>query len=164
MLVRPVNKVISINNNEKEIKMTRYTTKTKKEAITRLKDLTKNGVALNAARAVVVSEFGIKPATLARWQSSFKTVKTTDLITKQGTTHQSTNLMVKSSNGAINGLEMMKDQLGVVFRSLVTQDGRFTNKDASAISVTANVILGCCKQVLLERKAINKLHKTEHLT
>ena len=58
----------------------------------------------------------------------------------------------------------MKGQLGVVFTSLVNQDGRYSNTDATAISGVANVILGSCKQVLLERKALNTVAKTDHLS
>jgi len=58
----------------------------------------------------------------------------------------------------------MKGKLGTVFTSLVDQDGRFSNTDATAISGVANVILGSCKQVLLERKAMSIVAKTEHLS
>ena len=57
----------------------------------------------------------------------------------------------------------MKGKLGTVFTSLVDQDGRYSNHDATAISGVANVILGSCKQVLLERKAITKVRKTGNL-
>ena len=88
-------------------------------------------------------------------------IKTADLV--KNNSHKSTKLTTKLGTSTIKGLENMKGQLGVVFTSLVDQDGRFSNQDATAISGTANVILGCCKQVLLERKAISKVNKTEHL-
>ena len=162
MLVRPVNEMLLIKTNKKENKM-KHNQTAKKKAVHRLTTLMKNGVALGDARAVVASEYKVTPTTIAKWQTSSKTIKTTDLIANPGTLHQSTSLMVKSSNGAIKGLESMKNQLGIVFTSLVNQDGRFTNPDATAISGTANVVLGFCRQILLERKAINKVTKTEDL-
>ena len=90
-------------------------------------------------------------------------IKTTNLVKNNGLAHQTTALTTKSGDNVIKGLEVMKGKLGTVFSSLVDQDGRFSNSDATAISGVANVILGSCKQVLLERKALSTGTKTDHL-
>ena len=125
--------------------------------------LVRNGDSITNARKVIANEAGLSPNTLFVWQHSFKmktptVIKTADLVRNNGL-RNTTKLVTKSSTSAIQGLENMKGQLGVVFTSLVNQDGRFTNPDATAISGVASVILGSCKQVLLERKAIAKVGK-----
>ena len=130
--------------------------------------LVRNGHSITSARKTVAKEIGVSPNTLWVWQDKFgmttpKVIKTTDLVRNHGTTRKSTALSTKSGTTVIKGLEIMKGKLGTVFTSLVDQDGRFSNQDATAISGVANVILGSCKQVLLERKAMGKVNKTEHL-
>ena len=145
-----------------------FTKANQRKAVNRTFSLVKKGNSITDARKIVADELEISPNTLWVWQDKLgmtvpNVIKTTDLVRNHGTTRKSTKLTTKSSTTAIKGLEIMKGQLGVVFSSLVNQDGRFTNQDATAISGVANVILGSCKQVLLERKAIAKVSKTEHL-
>ena len=147
---------------------TKHTKTEQRNIVNRTFALVRNGDSITNARKVIANEAGLSPNTLFVWQHSFKmktptVIKTADLVKSNGL-RKTTKLVTKSSTGAIQGLENMKGQLGVVFTSLVKQDGRFTNQDATAISGTANVILGCCKQVLLERKAIDKVARTEHYT
>ena len=147
---------------------TKHTKTEQRNIVNRAFALVRNGDSITNARKVIANEAGLSPNTLFVWQHSFKmktptVIKTADLV-KSSSLRKTTKLVTKSSTGAIQGLENMKGQLGVVFSSLVKQDGRFTNQDATAISGTANVILGCCKQVLLERKAIDKVARTEHYT
>ena len=141
----------------------------KKRAVTSVFSLVRSGHSITSARKIVATELEITPNTLWVWQNKFgmtvpHVLKTNNLVENHGIVHQSTKLTTKSSTNVIKGLELMKGQLGVVFTSLVNQDGRFTNPDATAISGVANVILGSCKQVLLERKAIDKAARTEHYT
>ena len=147
---------------------TKHTKTEQRNIVNRAFALVRNGHSITKARKVIANEAGLSPNTLFVWQHSFKmktptVIKTADLVRSNGL-RKTTKLVTKSSTNAIQGLELMKGQLGVVFTSLVNQDGRFTNLDATAISGTANVILGCCKQVLLERKAIDKVARTEHYT
>ena len=147
---------------------TKHTKTEQRNIVNRALALVRNGHSITKARKTVANEIGVSPNTLFVWQHSFKmktptVIKTTDLVRDNGL-RKTTKLVTKSSTGAIKGLENMKGQLGVVFTSLVNQDGRFTNPDATAISGVANVILGSCKQVLLERKAIDKVARTEHYT
>ena len=139
-----------------------------KKVVNHVFSMVKSGTSITKARKTVADEIGVSPNTLWVWQDKLgmttpNIIKATNLVKNNGSIRKSTRVVTKSSTGAINGLENMKGQLGVVFTSLVNQDGRFSNQDATAISGTANVILGCCKQVLLERKAITKVAKTEHL-
>jgi hypothetical protein len=144
----------------------KHTKTEQRRVVNRTFALVRNGHSITNARKTVAKEIGVTSNTLWTWQNKFgmttpNVIKTADLV--KNSSHQSTKLTTKLGTSTIKGLENMKGQLGVVFTSLVDQDGRFSNQDATAISGTANVILGCCKQVLLERKAISKVNKTEHL-
>ena len=143
----------------------KHTKTEQRKIVNRTFGLVRNGHSITSARKTIAKEIGVSPNTLWVWQDKFgmttpKVVKTTDLVKNNGTA----NLTTKTSTTAIKVLESMKGQLGVVFTSLVNQDGRYSNTDATAISGVANVILGSCKQVLLERKAMNAVAKTEHLS
>ena len=145
-----------------------FTKTNQRKAVNRTFSLVKKGNSITDARRIVASELEISPNTLWVWQNKFemtvpRVLKTDILVRNHGIVHQSTKLTTKSGTDVIKGLEVMKGKLGTVFSSLVDQDGRFSNQDATAISGVANVILGSCKQVLLERKAISKVTKTEHL-
>jgi len=143
----------------------KHTKTEQRKIVNRAFGLVRNGHSITSARKTIAKEIGVSPNTLWVWQDKFgmttpKVVKAADLVRNNGTT----NLTTKTSTTAIKGLESMKGQLGVVFTSLVNQDGRYSNTDATAISGVANVILGSCKQVLLERKAMSIVAKTEHLS
>ena len=147
---------------------TKHTKTEQRNIVNRTFALVRSGDSITNARKTIANEVGLSPNTLFVWQHSFNmktptVIKTKDLVRSNGL-RTTTKIVTKSSTNAIQGLELMKGQLGVVFTSLVNQDGRFTNPDATAISGVANVILGSCKQVLLERKAIDKAARTEHYT
>ena len=129
--------------------------------------LVRDGHSITSARKAVAKEIGVSSNTLWTWQNKFgmttpNVIKTTDLVKSNG--RQSTKLTTKTNPNVIKGLEIMKGKLGTVFTSLVDQDGRYSNHDAAAISGVANVILGSCKQILVERKAMGAIAKTEHLS
>ena len=82
MLVVPVNKVISINNNEEGAAMRKTTQTARKRALKRVTSLVDNGHTITNARVVVAGELGITPTTLANWQNTLnkkrvKTIKAT---------------------------------------------------------------------------------------
>ena len=146
----------------------KHTKTEQRRVINRTFALVKDGHSITNARKLIAKEVGVSQNTLWVWQNKFdmKTptvIKTTNLVKNNGLAHQTTALTTKSGNNVIKGLEVMKGKLGTVFSSLVDQDGRFSNSDATAISGVANVILGSCKQVLLERKALSTGIKTDHL-
>ena len=145
-----------------------FTKTEQRKAVNAAFSLVRNGDSITRARKIIADEYNISSNTLWVWQNKLgltvpNVIKTTDLVKNHGTTRKSTTLSTKSGTTVIKGLEIMKGKLGTVFTSLVDQDGRFTNQDATAISGVANVILGSCKQVLLERKAMVKVNKTETL-
>ena len=145
-----------------------FTKTEQRRAVNAAFSLVRNGDSITRARKIIADEYNISPNTLWVWQDKLgltvpNVIKTADLVRNHGTTRKSTALSTKSGTTVIKGLEIMKGKLGTVFTSLVDQDGRFSNQDATAISGVANVILGSCKQVLLERKAMGKVNKTEHL-
>lgn len=145
-----------------------FTKANQRKAVNRTFSLVKKGNSITDARKIVADELEISPNTLWVWQNKFEmktphVIKTTELVRNNGATRQTVKSTTKSGTSVIKGLEVMKGKLGTVFTSLVDQDGRFSNQDATAISGVANVILGSCKQVLLERKAMGKVNKTEHL-
>jgi transposase-like protein len=146
----------------------KHTKTEQRKIVNRVFSLVRNNHSITSARKTIAKEIGVSPNTLWVWQDKFgmttpKVIKTTDLVKNNGV-RKTVKLTTATSTAAIKGLESMKGQLGVVFTSLVNQDGRFSNTDATAISGVANVILGSCKQVLLERKALNTVAKTEHLS
>ena len=140
-----------------------------RRVINRTFSLVRDGHTITNARKTVAKEVGVSPNTLWVWQDKLgltvpNVIKTNDLVKNHGTTRKSTTLSTKSGANVIKGLEVMKGKLGTVFTSLVDQDGRFSNQDATAISGVANVILSSCKQILVERKAMSIVAKTEHLS
>ena len=145
-----------------------FTKTEQRKAVNAAFSLVRNGDSITRARKIIAEKYNVSPNTLWVWQNNLgltvpNVIKTTDLVKNHGTTRKSTALSTKSGTTVIKGLEIMKGKLGTVFTSLVDQDGRFSNQDATAISGVANVILGSCKQVLLERKAMGKVNKTETL-
>ena len=144
-----------------------FTKTEQREAVKRTFSMVKDGESITRARKFIANELDVSPNTLWVWQDKLgmnvpNVIKTADLVRSNG--RQSTKLAAKTNPNVIKGLEIMKGKLGTVFTSLVDQDGTYSNKDATAISGIANVILGSCKQILVERKAISTAAKTEHLS
>ena len=145
----------------------KHTKTEQRRVVNRTFALVRDGHSITSARKAVAKEIGVSPNTLWTWQNKFgmttpNVIKTTDLVKSNG--RQSTKLTTKTNPNVIKGLEIMKGKLGTVFTSLVDQDGTYSNHDAAAISGVANVILGSCKQILVERKAMGAIAKTEHLS
>ena len=148
---------------------TTFTKTEQRKAVNRVFSLVRDGDSITRARKFIANEFNVSPNTLWVWQDKLgmsvpNVIKTANLVKNNGTTRQSARLTTRTNPNVIKGLEVMKGKLGNVFTSLVDQDGRYSNHDAAAISGIANVILGSCKQILVERKAISKVAKTEHLS
>ena len=147
----------------------KHTKTEQRRVINRTFSLVRNGHTITNARKTIAKEVGVSQNTLWVWQNKFEmktphVIKTTELVRNNGATRQTVKSTTKSGNNVIKGLEVMKGKLGTVFSSLVDQDGRFSNSDATAISGLSNAILSTCKQVLSERKAMNKVTRTEHLS
>ena len=145
----------------------KHTKTEQRRVVNRTFALVKEGHSITNARKTIAREIGVSPNTLWVWQDKLgmnvpNVIKTADLVKSNG--RHTTKLTTKSGTDVIKGLEVMKGKLGTVFSSLVDQDGRFSNSDATAISGLSNAILSTCKQVLSERKAMNKVTRTEHLS
>ena len=145
----------------------KHTKTEQRRVVNRTFALVKSGHSITHARKTIAKEIGVSPNTLWVWQDKLgmnvpNVIKTADLVKSNG--RHTTKLTTKSGTDVIKGLEVMKGKLGTVFSSLVDQDGRFSNSDATAISGLSNAILSTCKQVLSERKAISIAAKTEHLS
>ena len=141
--------------------ITKHTATEKRNVVNHIFSLVRSGSSITNARKVISKEVGVTSTTLTNWQTRLKMktpniIKAKDLVANNGV-RSATKTLTTSSNKTVEGLENMKGRLGVVFESLVQQDGQFTNYDASSISGVASVILGSCKQILLERKAMSKL-------
>jgi len=98
--------------------------------------LVRDGHSITNARKIIANEAGLSPNTLFVWQHSFKlktptVIKTADLV--KSNSLRKTVKVVTKSNEYTNVHEMARDT-GRVMKSLVNQDGRFTTKEASAIS------------------------------
>ena len=77
MLVRPIRKILSINNKQEGVIMghpnhKQATQNAKKKAVNRVLTLHNNGTSLSNARMIVAGELGVTQATVANWQNSMK--------------------------------------------------------------------------------------------
>ena len=115
---------------------TKHTKTEQRNIVNRAFALVRNGHSITNARKTIANEIGVSPNTLFVWQHSFNmktptVIKTVDLVRSNGL-RKSTKVVTKS-NEYVNVHEMARDT-GRVMKSLVNQDGRFTTKEASAIS------------------------------
>ena len=115
---------------------TKHTKTEQRNIVNRAFALVRSGHSITNARKTIANEAGLSPNTLFVWQHSFKmktptVIKTADLVRSNGL--RKTTKVVTKSNEYTNVHEMAR-YTGRVMKSLVNQDGRFTTKEASAIS------------------------------
>ena len=115
---------------------TKHTKTEQRNIVNRTFALVRSGHSITNARKTIANEVGLSPNTLFIWQHSFKmktptVIKTVDLVRSNGL--RKTTKLVTKSDEYVNVHEMARDT-GRVMKSLVNQDGRFTTKEASAIS------------------------------
>ena len=115
---------------------TKHTKTERRNIVNNVFALVRSGHSITEARKTIASEVGLSPNTLFIWQHSFNmktptVIKTKDLVRNNGL--RKTTKVVTKSNEYANVHEMARDT-GIVMKSLVNQDGRFTTKEASAIS------------------------------
>ena len=115
---------------------TKHTKTDKRNIINRVFASVRSGHSITEARKTIANSIGVSPNTLFVWQHGFKmktptVIKTVDLVKSNGLS-KSTKVVTKT-NEYSNIHEMARDT-GSVLKSLVNQDGRFTTKEASAIS------------------------------
>ena len=141
---------------------TKHTKTEQRNLVNRTFSLVRNGDSITNARKVIANEVGVSPNTLFVWQHGFKmktptVIKTAELV-KNDSLRKSTKVVTRS-NEYSNIHEMARDT-GSVLKSLVNQDGRFTTKEASAISGLFNGHLTLAKLRLEASKMSTKTSTT----
>ena len=141
-------------------KVIKHTATNKRNVVNRIFGLVRNGSSITNARKAVSNEVGVTPTTLANWQASFKmktptVIKAKDLVKNNGVR----KTLATKSNEYSNIHEMARDT-GSVLKSLVNQDGRFTTKEAGAISGLFNGHLTLVKLRLEASKISTKTSTT----
>ena len=116
---------------------TKHTKTMQRNIVNHVFSLVRDGHSITKARKTIAKEVGVSQNTLFVWQSNLKmktptVIKTTNLIKNNGSTPKTAKLVTKTQE-YVNVHEMARDT-GRVMKSLVNQDGRFTTKEASAIS------------------------------
>ena len=129
----------------------------KKAAVTRVFALVRSGNSITNARKIVAKELGRNPNTLWTWQHKL------DMITPVTTevSRLNNNTIVSRSNTVHSGISNMKNELGNVFTSLVKKDGRYSPKEAGAISQVSSNILGLARFELEVHKYADKATKRD---
>jgi len=141
---------------------TKHTKTEQRNLVNRTFSLVRNGDSITNARKVIANEVGVSPNTLFVWQHGFKmktptVIKTAELV-KNDSLRKSTKVVTRS-NEYSNIHEMARDT-GSVLKSLVNQDGRFTTKEAGAISGLFNGHLTLVKLRLEASKISTKTSTT----
>jgi len=123
------------------------------KAVKRVFSLHKNGVSITEARQTVAEELGLNAgSTIWNWQRKLRMVTPT---IDTGLTRVD-NAIVPRQRDVNAGISTMKHELGSVFSSLIRKDGRYTTKEASAISQVSSNILGLARFELEVHKFADK--------
>ena len=131
---------------------------TKIKAVKRVFSLHKNGVSITEARQTVAEELGLNAgSTIWNWQRKLRMVTPT---IDTGLTKVN-NAVVPRQRAVNAGISTMKHELGSVFSSLIRKDGRYTTKEASAISQVSSIMLGVARHELDIHKYANKMNKRD---
>ena len=133
------------------------TKQAKTKAVKKVFSLIKNGVSVTDARQTVAEELGLTANTIWNWQRQLKMVTPTihTGITRSNNTVASRQRVVNA------GISTMKHELGSVFSSLIRKDGRYTTKEASAISQVSSIILNTVRHELNVHKYASKMKKSD---
>ena len=140
--------------------MTRTSKTAQRKAVNSVFTLVREGHSVTSARKVIAKELGLAPATLWSWQNRLNMVtpvitKTASLVRPDNTTPRT----LRSNAKNVHSISNIKTGLGDVFQSLVTKDGRFSSKDASAISQVSSIMLNVARHELNVHKYANKMNK-----
>ena len=133
--------------------MARTTKTTMRKAVNNVFALVREGHSITTARKLVAKEVGIVANTLWTWQDRLN--MTTPVITnKIAVSNNSTAITRKVTVDP--SILKTKDHLGRVLTSLVSKNGEYSTKEASAISQVSSNILGFNKHELEVAKFLNK--------
>ena len=133
--------------------MTRTNKTAMRKAVNNVFALVREGHSITTARKTIAKELGVVANTLWSWQDrlNMKTPVVTDkLATRNNDIAISRKVTVDPS------ILKTKDHLGRVLTSLVSKNGEYSTKEASAISQVSSNILGFNKHELEVAKFLNK--------
>ena len=144
--------------------MTRISKTAKKRAVNDVFSLVKDGHSITSARKVIAKELDLSPTgnTLWTWQNDLKMV--TPTIAKTNNLVKSNTAITRTLSGNtknVHSISNIKTGLGDVFQSLVTKDGRFSTKEASAVSQVSSIMLNAARHELNVHKYLNKIKKSD---
>ena len=139
--------------------MTRTTKTAMRKAVNKVFALVKEGHSVTKARTIIGHEVDVSANTLWSWQDrlNLTTPTTGNKIAKTNN-----NIVIPRQDSINSGISNMKNQLGNVFTSLVSKDGRYTTKEASAISQVSSNILGLARFELEVHKYADKMQKRDN--
>ena len=115
--------------------------------------LVREGHSITTARKLVAKEVGIAANTLWTWQDRLN-MKTPVITNKIAVSNNNTAITRKVTVDP--SILKTKDHLGRVLTSLVSKNGEYSTKEASAISQVSSNILGFNKHELEVAKFLNK--------
>ena len=141
----------------------RRTSKTaQRKAVNNVFTLVRSGHSVTDARKVVAKELNLSANTLWVWQNRLdmvtpEIIRTTTLVRSNNTTTRT----LRSNAKNVHSISNIKTGLGDVFQSLVTKDGRFSVKEASAISQVSSIMLNTVRHELNVHKYASKIKKSD---
>ena len=142
--------------------MTRTSKTAQRKAVNSVFTLVREGHSVTSARKVIATELDLSPNTLWVWQNRLnmvtpETTRITNLVKPDNTIPRT----LRSTTKNVQNIGNIKTGLGDVFHSLVTKDGRFSTKEASAISQVSSIMLGVARHELDIHKYANKMNKSD---
>ena len=139
--------------------MIRTSKTAKRKAVNNVFSLVRSGHSITNARKTIAKELDLSSTgnTLWTWQKELGMI--TPVITE--ISRVSNNTVISRSNTVHPGISNMKNELGNVFTSLVKKDGRYTTREASAISQVSSNILGLARFELEVHKYADKATKRD---
>ena len=133
--------------------MTRTTKTAMRKAVNKVFALVKEGHSITTARKTIAKELGIVANTLWGWQDRLH--MTTPVVTNKLATRNN-GIAISRKVTVDPSILKTKDHLGRVLTSLVSKNGEYSTKEASAISQVSSNILGFNKHELEVAKFLNK--------
>ena len=133
--------------------MTRTNKTAMRKAVNNVFALVKEGHSITTARKTVAKELGIVANTLWGWQDRLH--MTTPVVTNKLATRNN-DIAISRKVTVDPSILKTKDHLGRVLTSLVSKNGEYSTKEASAISQVSSNILGFNRHELEVAKFLNK--------
>ena len=141
--------------------MIRTSKTAQRKAVNSVFTLVRDGDSVTNARKVIAKELDLSPNTLWVWQRDLGMV--TPEITRATTLVRpnTTTRTLRSNAKNVHSISNIKTGLGDVFQSLVTKDGRYSVKEASAISQVSSIMLNTVRHELNVHRYASKIKKSD---